>query len=510
MILGKTKIAIEVIKYALITHPSKVVLFVAPTNPLCQQQADAIREDLLVSARFSPPVTVYVSGSTSTVNWVTTPKLGRSVVVGTPQKLLNDLDNNLLPWDLCSLLVMDECHHTDKDHPCKFIMGNYEAAIKKCKVPRVLGLTASPAADVSEEKVIDRIINLCLLMRCRLAHITETDTELHQEIQRVVPIPKIQEIAINENNGYSYLRGALEKIHRQGPQSLQVSSTMSEDIDWTEMLEEADEAGELDDNTQSFFFKNIIIAICAIEVFQPEETTRILAKIQHLHSDIPKIVAALGKLKGVEPPKAVRLWDLLRNELEKNPKARGIIFVDVRSIADAMAKSITSHVDPAISSAVKPQIFLGRNNKSGPLRMSTSEQKDALEDFKKGNKNLLVATSVAEEGIDVQNCNFVVRVSARMTPLSMIQSRGRARYPDSSYYVLVAGSEDTRFLKNAVDGEKMMKKVLEAFNELDALLSKHTCETSWNDADLGTTSLGLKSQPTFEGTLTIYKNRLQE
>jgi len=175
-----------------------------------------------------------------------------------------------------------------------------------------------------------------------------------------------------------------------------------------------------------------------------------------------------------------------------------------------MAKSITSHVDPAISSAVKPQIFLGRNNKSGPLRMSTSEQKDALEDFKKGNKNLLVATSVAEEGIDVQNCNFVVRVSARMTPLSMIQSRGRARYPDSSYYVLVAGSEDTRFLKNAVDGEKMMKKVLEAFNELDALLSKHTCETSWNDADLGTTSLGLKSQPTFEGTLTIYKNRLQE
>jgi hypothetical protein len=59
--------------------------------------------------------------------------------------------------------------------------------------------------------------------------------------------------------------------------------------------------------------------------------------------------------------------------------------------------------------------------------MNSTVLQERLEEFKKGTINLLISTSVSEEGIDVAACNCVVRFDRVETPVSVIQSRGRAR-----------------------------------------------------------------------------------
>ena len=49
---------------------------------------------------------------------------------------------------------------------------------------------------------------------------------------------------------------------------------------------------------------------------------------------------------------------------------------------------------------------------------------------------LLVATSVAEEGLDIRQCNVVIRFDLAKTVLAYIQSRGRARKPGSDYILM--------------------------------------------------------------------------
>lgn len=48
-----------------------------------------------------------------------------------------------------------------------------------------------------------------------------------------------------------------------------------------------------------------------------------------------------------------------------------------------------------------------------------------------------MATSVAEEGLDIRQCNVVIRFDLAKTVLAYIQSRGRARKPGSDYILMV-------------------------------------------------------------------------
>ena len=77
--------------------------------------------------------------------------------------------------------------------------------------------------------------------------------------------------------------------------------------------------------------------------------------------------------------------------------------------------------------------------------MVQNQQKDTIRNFRNGALNLLISTSVAEEGLDIPECNLVVRYGLLTNEIAQRQAMGRARAEDSVYSVVAQqGSKEIR------------------------------------------------------------------
>lgn len=50
-----------------------------------------------------------------------------------------------------------------------------------------------------------------------------------------------------------------------------------------------------------------------------------------------------------------------------------------------------------------------------------NEQREVIDKFRGGNVNLLIATTVAEEGLDIKECNIVIRYGLVTNEIAMVQ-----------------------------------------------------------------------------------------
>lgn len=94
------------------------------------------------------------------------------------------------------------------------------------------------------------------------------------------------------------------------------------------------------------------------------------------------------------------------------------------------------------------------------------EQKDTIRNFRQGTLNLLISTSVAEEGLDIPECNLVVRYGLLTNEIAQQQASGRARARDSQYSVVAqkGGREVRRELINEHLEELTGKAIAEIQN----------------------------------------------
>lgn len=140
--------------------------------------------------------------------------------------------------------------------------------------------------------------------------------------------------------------------------------------------------------------------------------------------------------------KAIRLVRFLESDLQ--PDSKVLIFVEQRAVAVALANLLSNY--PKLESKLSVGTFIGLSTckkvkHSFKDVFPTTDQAQVLEDFKVGTKNLIVATSVLEEGIDVSSCQIVICFDPPKNPVSFIQRRGRARQPDSRFILLLSEDE---------------------------------------------------------------------
>lgn len=141
--------------------------------------------------------------------------------------------------------------------------------------------------------------------------------------------------------------------------------------------------------------------------------------------------------------KVMSLIDYLAN-LEVND-FRGIIFVKTRASCAVLEHILSTH--PKTKDNFRIGTFVGMS--SSPNRkfdmgelVDIKNQTDTLENFRHGHKNLVIATSVLEEGIDVSACNVVICFEKPPNLKAFIQRRGRARKSQSKYVIMFPEDDD--------------------------------------------------------------------
>ena len=193
------------------------------------------------------------------------------------------------------------------------------------------------------------------------------------------------------------------------------------------------------------------------------------------------------------------LKEQLARHFEHETSSRCIVFVEKRYTARLLKELFLKIGGPHLHI----DILIGtRKGEAGDAKRSFRQQVLTLSKFKKGELNCLFATSIAEEGLDIPDCNVVIRFDMYKTLIQYIQSRGRARHEESEYITLVetGNGAHAMTMSEVQKGELAMRKFCEALPK-DRLLQG-------NDFDIPAIEKTYRSytEPTTGAKLTYYSS----
>lgn len=158
-------------------------------------------------------------------------------------------------------------------------------------------------------------------------------------------------------------------------------------------------------------------------------------------------------------PKAMSLINFLQGKA--GPSFSGLVFVETRATVALLAQVLSKH--PLTRHAFKLGTFVGAAVHASRYKicelLDVRKQKATLDDLRSGQKNLIIATSALEEGIDVPVCNHVICFQKPTNLKSFIQRRGRARHSQSTYAIMYNEFDDSHDPSIWHDLEEYMKQI---------------------------------------------------
>jgi len=441
--LGKTTVSLLVTAERL--HGiGGTALFLAPTKPLVQQHADFYREALTIPDDEITVFTGEVRPDDRAALWDES-----RIVIATPQVVENDLIGGRISLSDVIHLTFDECHRATGDYAYVYIAERYHADAES---PLVTGMSASPGGD--EEAILTVCENLGL---SEVAVMTEDDADVAEythdtevEWERVTlpdPVLEIRD-AVNE-----VITDRLEGLKQLG-----VTNKTSPDLSQRDLNSMRGQLQDLIDADQSEGYEGMSIhaevmklrrAVELAETQSVESLRRYFERqrnaarasgaskaSQRLVSE-PNVREAMRKAEAFDDlhPKFRQTRVLLAQTLGIGGGERVIVFTESRDTAEALTDFLSESFDV--------RRFVGQGDKEGSDGMSQTEQGETLDAFRAGEFEVLVSTSVAEEGLDVPEVDLVLFYEPVPTAIRSIQRKGRTGRQDEGR-VVVLMAEDTR------------------------------------------------------------------
>ncbi len=466
--LGKTAIALRVAAEFLLREPTRSVLFLAPTRPLVTQHARSVRDALLCP----PPLVLTGEISPDRRQPLLSPP---QVVVATPQVVANDLAGGGFPLGTFSLAIFDEAHRAVGDYPYVAI----GEAVKRTGA-RVLAMTASPG---SRRERVQEVWGHLGIRRFELRSAWDADVApyVHGTEVETVEVPVPAEVRALATRLRSVVQRQTDELHRAGlvgdlaPTSrdlLAVGLQLRREIDAQRRR------GESPDGRTWQAVMAQAVAMKALHGLDLAETQgvdslrkylavrrqgskgRIAPSDRAFLSD-PDVVALERELAALdlEHPKLGAAVEIVTRELAEHPEARVILFAHYRQTADALVDRFRARPDGPVRAAR----FVGQASHGSDPGLSQKEQVATLDRFRRGEVNCLVATSVAEEGLDIPSTDLVVFYEPVPDEIRTIQRRGRTgRFRTGRVVVLLAaGTRDIGMFRSARRKEERMHEMLE-------------------------------------------------
>ncbi len=467
--MGKTAISMLLAAQRLRQYPLSKILILAPTRPLVEQHLETFKKHFDVPENQMVVFTGFVSPDKRQELWK-----DAKVIFSTPQGLENDVINKKIALEEVSLLVFDEAHRASGDYSYVFIAKQYD---KLAKFPRILALTASPGSDV--EKIKEIMTNLCI-------ESVEVRTDKDPDVAPYVKKIDIKWAEVELPPVFKQIQKFLKDFIGQKMQKLKEWGILRrENLQYVSkkdlLLLQGQLRGRAASGEKDFVLWNGISVLAeiikihhALELLESQGVIALHKYLTKLQNEsfttktkaVKNIVRDLNfravfiktqRLyeEGFQHPKLIELQRMIEQEVGSNKDIKIIVFNQFRDNALNIMEELNK------LNGVSARLFVGQLKK-GDTGMSQKEQKEGLSNFRESKFNVLVATSIGEEGLDIPKVDLVIFYEPIPSAIRHIQRRGRTGRQEKGRVVVLV-TKDTRdegYRWSAFHKEKRMYKNL--------------------------------------------------
>ncbi|MFQ5531493.1 MAG: DEAD/DEAH box helicase [Candidatus Nanoarchaeia archaeon] len=473
--LGKTLIALMLAIKRMQEFPGEKVVFLAPTRPLVEQHISSFK-------KYLPELFADMQLFTGQVNAEKRKKIWQTadIIFSTPQCVANDLRKNLYNLQKVCLLIEDEAHRCIKNYDYNYVAKTY---ISQSQNPRILGLTASPGSETNKIKEI-----------CKNLSIEEVELRTREspDVSQYLQELDFEKIHVEFPSELEEIRHVLKKIFNKYIEELKSRRVLFGPSSKTELIAlQKKLSGFLVRASGNFNYMHAASACAqaiklqhALELLETQTLASFNKYLKNLFNQAAKkqskgVVRLVTKpefnfiymrsnellAKHFEHPKVGKLVEIVKKEKSKNPHTKIIIFTQYRDTASILSENLNN------IPKIKSKVFVGQAKKTDSIGktsgLNQKQQKKVISDFAKGKINILCATSIGEEGLDIPEVNTVIFYEPIPSAIRKIQRAGRtARLMKGKLIMLITkNTRDEAFYYVARSREKKMHKAINSIKQ---------------------------------------------
>jgi Fanconi anemia group M protein len=484
--LGKTVISLLVCADMLYNYRDKRILVMAPTRPLVSQHMKYFSSVLKVSEENIASVTGKILPYARRAVWDRT---DIRLMFATPEVVKNDLEEGRLNLKDFGLLVFDEAHRAMKEYAYTSIAKEY---IKQSSCPYILAMTASPGA---ERKRIQEVCNNLFI-----EHI-EYRSEDDPDVKPYVNAIDVKWEWLNLPEEFRYIVSILRSMLEEKIKWLIRNGLILRGIKWI-FKKDLIELGEalrykleltMEEQRGLLYIailnqSSALTLMYCVELIESQGSYSLKAFLDRIDEDgsnahtfllkDPRMMEIKTLVEGIvkEHPKILHLLQLIKdhhhhghhlssiNNARNSPnlKSKILVFTQYRDTAKHIVEVLEKN-------DIKTSRFVGQAKRIGDEGMKQDEQAAVLDSFRNSDFDVLVATSIAEEGLDIPEVDLVIFYEPISSEIRYIQRRGRAGRKTSGSVIILA-TKDTIDMRHLYASKMRVEKMTNSLNNINTIL----------------------------------------
>lgn len=446
---GKTAVEWMVMAEFLRLHEKKIIL-IAPTTGLVAQQQRMAREMMNID----PELILRYTGETPPEKRTEIWQKGR-VLMATPQVIRNDATNRRISLDEVSLIIFDEAHHATGNHAYAQVGDLF---LSQNNGGFTLAATASPGAtkgailEVAKRLGVDRLdvsIKDEALLRPYAVklHNDIIYVDLPESLKTLIfPLQEHQSREVENIQRMGFMgsvKNLTSRIITEAQQSVSraISRRDKRGYNAARKISDIRRMHMLLDLLKT---QGVYAGLAFLDKAETEGRTGDRGTNRFLSQPVIHNFRINAKNLGELHPKAGIVREMVLDRINQNPHSRILIFTEYRYTVKNLTE-LLSNIE-----GVKVSQFIGQSTSGKQKGMTQKEQLARLEEFRSGEVNVLVATSVGEEGLDVPAAELVLMYEPVPSAIRSIQRRGRtARQSSGTVKTLVANDTRDQYVSHA-------------------------------------------------------------
>ena len=468
--LGKTLISLMLTIKRMEQFPGEKVVLLAPTKPLAEQHINSFKKYLRELFADLQLFTGAIQAQERKKIWQTA-----DIIFSTPQCVANDLKKGLYNLNNVCLLIQDEAHRCVKNYDYNFVAQKYK---NQAVNQRIIGLTASPGSDTAQIKQI-----------CKNLSIEEVELRTREsgDVKEYLQELEFEKVMLDFPEEFHETRHLLTRLFDGYIDELRYRKVLYGPSTKTGLIQlQKKIMGTLAKGLTNYNYM-LGASACAqaikiqhaIELLETQTLGGFHSYLKNLYDQAAKkkskgVVKLVAKpefnfifsqaneflIKGFEHPKILKLKEIIEREQQENKNLKIIVFTQFRETATIISNNLNKIPN------ITAKVFVGQAKTKG-TGMNQKEQKKMIEEFSDGKINVLCATSIAEEGLDIPEVNAVIFYEPIPSAIRSIQRAGRtARLKEGKLIILITkGTRDETFFYVSRAREKGMHKSIDSIKK---------------------------------------------